>query len=184
MDFTAQLDAIEDKYYDEWEEDRGPLVKSLVETHQGLRKEPDNSRKLMLHLMDRFGGAYIPYLFWDRMDSFLDTPDEDRHYLHKLIQAFCDSSFEVEEQRKIKPLLVVYFNQEKEFEINKLKAQVIDKVHPTVKEFFTELTEFSEKNPAATKVYNDKFMLLRKETPDFELFGQPLSKLRIKILHS
>lgn len=180
MDIVKELEKLEDKYYGEWEEDKVPLIKELTELHKSVSDSEDGFNRFLVQCSERFGGSYIPYLFWDKLAYFIDTPEE-RYYIQELVKAFINSNFDDAEQRMLKPLLVTYFAKEKVFEINKLRAMLIDKAHPDVKEYFMNLLNFIEKNAKATEMYCEKFELLRTVHPDFSLLRMPISELREKI---
>jgi hypothetical protein len=179
MDIAKKLDSLEDKYYDSWEEDRAKLVAELKPLHQQLASEdPDAFREFKFRVINHFGGAYIPYIFWSELNTFIDEPIDARVFLQESLKSFANSDFGDIEQQKLKPLLVTYFNMEKEFEMNKFFSQVISKTHPSVKEYFRTMQTFHEKNGKATEVYKQKFLLVKSFFPDFELINQPLSHLR------
>ena len=180
MNIIAELDQLEDKFYGEWEEEKTPLLKEMTELHSKAGEDEDLFNRFLMQSSERFGGSYIPYLFWDKLSYYYESPDE-RAYLHELLKVFANSNFDAEEQKKMKPLLVTYFAKEKDFEINKLRAKVIDKAHPTVKEYFLKLLSFVEKNQKATSMYCEKFELLKDIHPDFDLLNLPITQLKEKL---
>lgn len=180
MNIVADLEKLEDQYYGDWEEEKGPLVKALTEMHVEAGEDEDTFNRFLMQSASRFGGTYIPYLFWDKLSYFYENPDE-RIYLHELLGVFSDSNFDDDEQKKMKPLLVTYFAREKDFEINKLRAKVIDKAHPTVREYFLKLLSFVERNQKATGMYCEKFELLKDIHPDFTLLNLPITQLKEKL---
>lgn len=180
MDFIKQLQKLEDKFYGEWEEDRDVLVSELSKLHKEASADPDTFSKFLVHSADMFGGIYLPYLFWEKLSQFMKA-EEQRTYLQDLMIKFSNSNFEEVEQSRMKPLLVVYFAKEKEFEINKIRAKVIDKAHPEVKEYYHRLLSFTEKNQKATNMYCEKFELLSEIHPNFELMALPITQLKEKL---
>ncbi|MEM9986542.1 MAG: hypothetical protein AAF804_15730, partial [Bacteroidota bacterium] len=94
---------------------------------------------------------------------------------------FCESNFDDDEQKKLKPLLVVYFAKEKEFESGKVKTLYLDKAHPEVKEYYMRVLNFTQKNQKSTEMYIEKFDLLKGLFPDFHLLGLPITQLREKL---
>ncbi len=180
MDFIKQLQKLEDKFYGEWEEDRNTLVSELSKLHKEASSDPDTFSKFLVQSADMFGGIYLPYLFWEKLSEFMKA-EEQRTYLQDLMIKFSNSNFEEVEQSKMKLLLVVYFAKEKEFEINKIRAKVIDKAHPEVKEYYLKLLNFTEKNQKATNMYCEKFELLSGIHPDFELMALPITQLKEKL---
>ncbi|MDX2284101.1 MAG: hypothetical protein NW241_08055 [Bacteroidia bacterium] len=180
MDIVQRLEALEDLFYGEWEEDRAQLIPHLLELHMGAASEEDTLNRFLVQTAGRFGGAYIPYLFWDKLSFFYNNPLE-RIYLHELIRVFINSDFGDEEQKMMKPLLVVYFAKEKTFEIDKIQTMLLDAAHPVVKDYFHKLFSFVEKNQRATEMYCEKFELLKDFQPDFELFSLPVTQLRERL---
>ncbi|MEO0899646.1 MAG: hypothetical protein AAFY71_24765 [Bacteroidota bacterium] len=177
MEFVAELEKLEDLYYGDWEEDKAKLIKELTKLHLELGEDEDTFNRFLVQSAERFGGAYIPHLFWDKLSYYYENPDE-RIYLQELLRAFSVSNFDEEEQKLMKPLLVTYIAREKSFELNKIKAQTVDKAHPEVKEYFQKLTTFVEKNTKATEMYSEKFELLKDIHPDFELLNLPITRLK------
>ncbi|MEZ4777473.1 MAG: hypothetical protein R3D00_30130 [Bacteroidia bacterium] len=180
MDIVKELDQLEDKYYGDWEEDKAALIDALRPIHLKARENKDTFNRFLVQTAERFGGAYIPFLFWEKISDFLDAPEE-RVYIHELIRIFISSNFEEEEQMHMKPLLVTYFAKEKEFELGKIRALVVDKSHPSVKDYFYKLMSFVEKNQRATEMYTEKFMLLKHVHPDFDLLSMPITQLKEKL---
>ncbi|MDP5170253.1 MAG: hypothetical protein NWR72_08400 [Bacteroidia bacterium] len=180
MDIVKELQQLEDKFYGEWEEDKNALLTALTKLHLEAAEDHDSFSRFLVQSADMFGGIYIPYLFWDKLAYFLDA-EEQRTYLQDLMMKFADSNFEEDEQSKMKLLLVVYFAKEKEFEINKIRAMIIEKSHPAVKEYYLKLLNFTEKNQKATDMYCEKFVLLKDIHPDFDLLGLPITQLKEKL---
>ncbi len=180
MDIVKELEQLEDNFYGEWEEDKTQLIAGMETIHRSVWEDRESLNRFVVQSAERFGGSYIPHLFWNKLSDFLDTPEE-RAYLQELIRAFCESNFDEEEQKKLKPLLVVYFAKEKEFEIGKVKTLYLDKAHPEVKEYYMRLLNFTQKNQKATGMYIEKFDLLKGLFPDFHLLGLPITQLREKL---
>ena len=178
MDLKEYLDQLEDKYEGEWAENRDEIIEALTEAHkQAAEADEESFNNFTMQTASRYGGVYIPHLFWSHLNRFFDNPD-NRIYIQSLIRHFADSDFEDEELHKMKPLLITYFSNEKPFELDKLWAVVIEKTHPLVKEYFEKLMAFVEKNRASTNLYIEKFKLLRTLHPDFETFALPVTELK------
>lgn len=180
MDIVQELEQLEDKFFGEWEEAREPLVQALTDLHIQTLEDRDAFNRFLVQTAERFGGVYIPYLFWQKLADFMETPEE-RAYLQELVRAFIESNFEDEEQRKLKPLFVVYFAREKDFERDKVRTQLIDPAHPQVREYFNKLIKFVDNNKKATNMYIEKFDMLRDAFPDFELLNLPITQLKEKL---
>lgn len=180
MDIVKELEKLEDHYYGEWEEDTTQLIQGLTEHHIQLTDNRDGFNRFLVQTAERFGGAYIPYLFWHKLADFLETPEE-RIYIQELIRVFIESNFEDDEQRKLKPLLVVYFAKEKDFEVDKVRTKYIDGAHPQVREYFNKLLTFVDRNQKATNMYIEKFEMLREVFPDFDLMNLPITQLKEKL---
>lgn len=178
MDFVKILDQLEDTYYEDPEAHRAETLRKLLDIHMEI-EDQDALNRFSVLVSSRFGGIYIPYLFWDKLASFLEA-EEERAYLQQIIAAFTESDFEEEEQRKMKPLLITYVAKEKQFEIDKLKTLVIDKAHPTVKEYFQKLISFVRKNVRSTEMYCEKFEILKEIEPNFDIFSLPITQLKEK----
>lgn len=181
MDIIQELEQIEDKYYGEWNEDKATLISEMMALHKREWADTDRFNRFLVQASDRFGGAYIPYLFWAKLSTFVGDEPDDRFYIQQLIQSFVDSNFDEEEQRIMKPLVVTYLSQEKEFELNKVWTKIIDNAHPSVKEFFQKLLSFTQKNQKSTEMYTEKFMMLKDMHPNFDLLGLPITQLREQV---
>ena len=177
MDISKTLEELEDKYYGEWEENRETLIPQLANIHQDVLSDPELAQEFRFRVIHHFGGAYIPYVFWEKLADFMDKPDDERTFLQETIRAFTESDFDAIEQKKMKPLLVVYLITEKDFELNKLNSQVITKTHPSVKDYFQFLHNFVTKNARATAMYLRKFEMLKDMYPDFEMLDRPIPEL-------
>lgn len=177
MDIHKVLDELEEKYYGDWAENKETLFAELDKIHREISPDRDLLNRFIVQINDRFGGAYIPFVFWDKLAEFLSKP-EQRTYLYEIIKAFANSDFDEEEQKRMKPLLITYFANEKQFEIDKIHTLVIDKAHPSVKEYFFKLFNFVRKNQRSTEMYCNKFMLLKNIHPDFEMMAMPITQLK------
>ncbi|TAE48078.1 MAG: hypothetical protein EAZ89_15935 [Bacteroidetes bacterium] len=180
MDIVNQLDDLETLYYGDWEENKEKLLSALMELHLEAGQDENTFNRFLVEASGRFGGAYIPYLFWDKLSYYLDSAPE-RAYLQKLIQDFVEADFDEEEQKKMKPLLVTYFAREKDFEIGKIRYMLLEKAHPMIQEYFEKLLTFVNKNQKATDMYVEKFLMLRSIYPDFGLLNLPITQLKDKL---
>ena len=180
MEIAKLLDKIEDKFEGEdFEEHREDIVAELTNLHHESGEDEDNFNRFLVQVATRFGGVYIPYLFWDKLSEFMENPDQ-RIYLYQLVKSFSESDFYELEQKRMKSLLITYIAKEKQFEIDKLRALILDKAHPTVKEYFMKLSTFVEKNQKSTSMYCEKFDLLKDIHPNFDLMDLPVTQIKEK----
>jgi len=181
MSLEKDLEKLEERYYGEMEEDRSALIAELIPMHKAdLEANNREFGGFSSAVIDRFGGAFIPYIFWTELEEFA-LDNERRVNLFETISAFTNSGFEEIEVKKMKSLLITYFTMEKEFELNKLFSLVIDKAHPSVGEHFHKWLDFVEKNKSSVEMYIEKFNLLKGLYPDFDLLATPVTKLREKL---
>lgn len=181
MDITKLLEELEDKFpVDEIDTHKPQIIERLLELHMEAAEDEENLNRFTVQSAERFGGIYIPYLFWMKLADFWEYP-QTRAYVFHLIKAFANSDFGEEEQKLIKPLLIAYFAKEKQFEKDKLQTQVFDKSHPAVKEFFEKLLTFVDKNQRSTEMYLEKFTLLKDYRPDFSLLNLPITQLKSEL---
>lgn len=176
MDLVKIFDELEDSYYEDPDGKKTETIAQLLDVHMSIEDE-DSINRFCVLVSDRFGGIYIPYVFWDKLAGFLESPDE-RAYLQEIISAFTKGDFEEEEQKKLKPLLITYMAHEKQFEIDKLNTLVISKAHPAVREYFQKLINFVRKNTRATQMYKEKFNLLKDIEPNFKILSKPITQLK------
>jgi hypothetical protein len=172
------LNELEDKYYGEFEESREAIIAELEPIHrETLSKGLDAFREFEEEVIHRFGGAYLPYVFWVELSQFMDKP-ETRKQLADILECFVNSDFDEEDTRRMKSLLIIYLALEKEFEVDKIEGTIIAKSHPKVIEFFGKVKGFVEKNKASVDMYLEKFRMLRNHYPDFDLLRLPLIRLK------
>lgn len=172
------ISRIEENAGPDLDDNRDQILDDLKQLCLDLKaKGPDEYRMFRNQVLDVYGGIYIPYIFWMELAGFFHNVNH-RTILFEVIQAFCFSNFEEEERRKMKPLLITYFANEKEFEMDKIQSLIIDKAHPSVREYFQKITSFVTKNKNSTGAYLEKFKILMEDYPDFELLSLPVSKLK------
>jgi|GEM_PF-1311222 len=181
MTLEERLTVLEDWYYGDLEEEKEPLIQEVDKIYQVVKDNGSDSvyNRFFVAVVDKFGGTYIPYLFWDNLNTFWSVEREGRPYLYNCLEAFAfRSDFDPEDQQKLKPLLIAYFAKEKSFEVNKIKSLIADKAHPKVREYFMRMMRFVEKNQKATKVFYEKFEMLLGKGPRFDLLDLPLVYLK------
>lgn len=178
MSLEELLEQLEEKFYGDWEEEREPVIEVLLPIqNEALASGMESFREFSGMVMDTCGGIYIPYLMWVELAHFFDNP-EDRERIHGIIQAFVNSGFEVEEKKKMKSLLITYFATEREFEVNKVQALIVEKAHPDVQEYFRKVQNFVAKNKTSVDMYTEKFQMIKHFAPDFNLLRMPVIKLK------
>lgn len=181
MSLKKELDALESKYYGEWEEEREPAIAALAGMHrEAAEKGLDAFRKFSEAAMDICGGIYIPYIFWRELREYM-SDEENRTRLHAIVERFTESGFEQPEMKKMKPLLITYYSTEKPFEVDKVQTLVVAKSHPSVQEYFRKILAFVEKNKTSVDMYIEKFDMLKDNYPDFDLLRMPVIKLKEKL---
>jgi len=179
MQLAEQLDAIQAAWLEADGENREETLEALRELHQSLLAQPEALAEFNHAAITLCGGLYIPYIFWFALRAFLHNPSpEHRAAIYKIIEAFATSNFEEQEQKIMKPLLIVYFDKEKEFEVDRVKAYIVDPAHPGIRQYFQKLFRFVEVNRSSVDTFLEKFRLLEDYFPDFDLYGMPLNRLR------
>lgn len=181
MSFQAKLDALDQAWQTAEGENRDETLAALVALHRDIIKAGGTDVPAF-SLAARFtcGGLYIPYLFWIALEGFIKGKDT-RHELQELLRAFAESDFDPAEQSLMKPLIVTYFLKEKEFEIDRVKAHIVDTAHPAVREYFLKLIAFPEANKSSARLYSQKFHLLGAYFPNFNLYNLPLAEIEEKL---
>lgn len=172
---AAALAEIDEQYYAQ-EEDAETAIAALNGYFEQLWQDQEAAKIFASQAAQVAGGAYIPHLFWPALHRFLKE-DTGRDVIAELFEAFGNSNFDEETQKIFRPLAVVYFMHEKEFEVDRLRTRVLHKLHPGVQEYFEQLIEFNEKNHRSAVAFARKFALVGDRFPDFELFNQPLAHL-------
>lgn len=180
FELEEQLAVIEEAWLEDEEERREAALDALRQIHLESMRSAEELAEFKLRARDVCGGIFIPYLFWTELTRFLDGAG-DRQELYDLIEAYARSNFEEEDQMKMKPLLAVYFQKERDFEVNRVKNDVISKAHPEVRRFLQGLTTFAEQNANTVRAYYEKLLLLKGYYPDFDLFNMPAQRLKAEL---
>lgn len=180
MSVAAKLEQIEKAFNESEQEDRSTAIDALVALHMEVIKGKKDADLFFEQAAGICGGIYIPYLFWIELSKYANGKGDYSRAV-KLIQAFTDSDFDAELQQQMKALLVVYLAKETEFNRDKVKAHIVDKAHPTVREYFTKIYNFIENNQRVAATYNQKFALVKDYFPNFDLYNLPLAKLEAQL---
>lgn len=176
MSLQAQLDELNNAFYEADGENREEIIAQVRSLHVSAIKQPELLSEFKEAAPTVAGGVYIPYLAWMELAAIIDGRG-DRVYWLKLMQALADSDFEADTLRQIKPLLVIYYRKERDFERAKMESQIVNNAHPQVREFFHKMRGFADLNPNAANAYHEKFMLLKPFFPNFQLFELPVQEL-------
>lgn len=172
-----QLEALNTRFYDAEDDLSEEIIAELTALHkQALQAGGEDAEEFFRNAPHVAGGAYIPYLFWIELAQFR-RGEESRERLFFLLESFVNGDFEEAIRQRMKPLIVIYYLHERQFEIDKLNTTIVSKAHPQVQEFFQHLNEFVETNQTATRAYEEKFNLLMDYFPNFELFELPVQDL-------
>lgn len=178
MELIEYLKQLDEKYYNEQDEEHEFAIKELMKVYKSVMNDPELLQAFTEEAPYLCGGAFIPYLFWLTLAKFSQNSEEFRPQIIELIKAFCKSDFNDQDVTSLKPLLITYFVLERPFEIEKLKVFVIQKSHPKVIQYFQKILTFVEKNKDSVKTYVEKFNLVKHLAPNFELFSKPIAHVR------
>lgn len=172
------LDQIEQIYF-EHDEDRRIAIDAFRELHQQVLADNDLREEFEYQVLTKAGGEYIPHVFWLALGQFLRTKQaEGRKQLFECLEALVESNFSDDLKGELKPLLVVYLANEKQFELDRVMSRIVEPAHPAIKEYVEKLVAFVPKNQHSVQTYKQKFDLLRDSFPDFERFALPLPRLQ------
>lgn len=180
MNIQEQLELINQEYYKADGENKAQVIEALKKIHVALLRNPEELKTFIHSVIRLCGGCYIPYVFWLELVKFIDG-NGDSALVYQIIEAFCQSDFEEEELHKMKPLLVIYFSREREFEQDRIKAYIVDHSHKTVREYFAMLYRFVAHNTHSVQAYTQKLHLLKRFYPNFELFDLSVQELEAKL---
>ena len=169
------LDQIEANYAES--EDVDAAIEALAGLHRSLLDDPELLETFRLNALSAASGHYLPHLLWVALAQFDAEAEAQRKKIFDICQALADSDFDERLQAAIKPLMVVYFSKEKEFEIDRVHSRVVDGAHPKVKEWFDKAIAFVQKNSHSAQAYVHKFNLLKARFPDFDRFNMPVARL-------
>jgi hypothetical protein len=177
---VEQLQSLDEAYRAAEGENRAEIEAQLMALHQQTFSDPEAYAYFTALAPSIAGGMYIPYLFWIGLNYFLDDTENDdlRQLLFALLQQFTESDFEENDQRNLKPLLIVYLAAEKEFERDRIKAHIFDKAHPQVRDYYMKALYFATEKPTTRDTFREKYLLLRSYFPDFAQLHLPVTQLR------
>ena len=90
MSLAKTLAQLEERYYDELEEDRNAVIAELSVLHvAALKKSIEEFRAFSKEAMAICGGVYIPYVMWVELAQFIEHHN-NREQLFGIMQAFVD----------------------------------------------------------------------------------------------
>ena len=176
MELEDYLNQIDERFINEEISDDEALDE-LMEAHQSVFDNEEQLLEFTETVLYICGGLFIPYIFWIELQGFLSDAEQHRPRLHNILRIFTESNFEEKDRSRMKPLLIIYFSNEKEFEVDKVRALIIDKAHPKVKDYFNKILIFVDKNRDTVQTYRRKLEMLKDYYPDFALLNEPIAKL-------
>jgi hypothetical protein len=169
------LDTIEGAYAET--EDVDAAIEQLAALHASLLEDAELLETFRLNALTTCNGHYLPHLMWVALADFDTEPESARLRIFDILFSLATSDFDERLRNAIKPLAVVYFSKEKQFEIDRVHARVVDGAHPLVKEWFDKAIAFVQKNGHSAQAYVHKFNLLKARFPDFDRFNMPIARL-------
>ncbi|GIV23837.1 MAG: hypothetical protein KatS3mg025_1496 [Bacteroidia bacterium] len=154
------------------------LVKHIESLHQEVLEDPDQRATFEQEAPTIADGLYLPNIFWIYLAAFLQERETYRPFLEYLLQVFVQQPPNAFAEKRLKPLLYVYFSLESEFFLDKL-WETLKRYGRTDKLSFLEsVRDFIKKNPTTVSIFRQKFELLADYMPDFEALTLPLPQLR------
>ncbi|MCX7980355.1 MAG: hypothetical protein N3A68_04825 [Bacteroidia bacterium] len=154
------------------------LVKRIESLHQEVLEDPDQRTAFEQEAPTVADGLYLPNIFWIYLAAFLQEPETYRPFLEYLLQVFVQQTPNAFVEKRLKPLLYVYFSLESEFFLDKLWETLRRYGRPERLSFLQSIRDFIKKNTATVSIFRQKFALLAEYMPDFEALALPLPQLR------
>jgi len=182
MNLELELQNIYDKYLASEGEDKAGAIQALKMIHVPLlRGNPEVLSEFIFDAIRICGGTYIPFIFWMELIKLLEGRP-DRELIYEIIQEFVNSDFDETECVRMKPLLIIYFTVETQFQVDKIKAYIVAKSHPSVIQYFQQYVYRAiEKTPKVVEAYRQKLWRLKGYYPNFEMLDMPTSLLEQKL---
>lgn len=123
-------------------------------------------------------GIFIPNLFWVYLNGFLQSPEDYRPFLEYLLLTFAQLPPNPTAQKRLKPLLYVYFSKEEPFHLKRLWDRLEQETNMPQMQYFQKVRSFTEHNPITVDIFQKKFAILGEFLPNFDHLFLPLPQLR------
>ncbi len=151
-----------------------------IEAHYLQLLETDSDERLAFEeaIAPLAEGIFIPNLFWIYLQGFLQNPEDYRPFLEYLLLTFAQLPPNPTAQKRLKPLLYVYFSQEEPFHLKRLWDRLEQEANLQQMQYFQQMRALTERNPLTTDTFRRKFSILGEYLPNFDQLFLPLPQLK------
>lgn len=154
------------------------VVAELEALHQEISEDVEARAAFEREVPSLADGLYIPHLFWMYLAAYQQDPESYRPFLEYLLHIYAQHPPSPFVEKRLRPLLYVYFSAESPFYLNRLWDYFRRHARPEKYEILENVRNFIEKNPSTVDIFKRKFSLLADYMPDFDLLFLPISQIQ------
>ncbi|MEN3041512.1 MAG: hypothetical protein ABDH66_08260 [Bacteroidia bacterium] len=157
------------------------LVAQLEALHEEVSADDQVRMDFEREVLKVADGVYLPHIFWIYLGGFLDDKDAYRPFLEYILQVYSQLPPSAFVDKRMRPLLYVYFTEEAPFYLDKLEAYLKRYARPDKYALISDVRAYIQRNPNTVGVFRQKFALLKGYMPNFEMLSMPLPHLRASL---
>ncbi|MCX8112071.1 MAG: hypothetical protein N3E49_02575 [Bacteroidia bacterium] len=154
------------------------LIARLEALHEEVSGDENARLEFEREVLKVADGLYLPHIFWIYLGAFLEDKETYRPFIEYILQVYAQLPPSPFLEKRMRPLLCVYFTEEAPFHIHKLEASLKRYARPEKQTLFSDIQNFIKRNPTTVQIFRQKFSLLKQYLPNFEMFSMALPQLR------
>ncbi|MCS7188831.1 MAG: hypothetical protein RMJ66_03580 [Bacteroidia bacterium] len=160
------------------------VIQRIEALHQEVMHDPELRMNFEKEVLNVAQGLYLPYIFWIYLAAFLQDKESYRPFLEYILQVFAQQPSNPFIEKRLRPLLYVYFSEESPFYLDRLWDYFSRYANADKYSFMDKTRSLIAKNPATVEIFREKFRLLSAYMPDFEALALPLAQIRESLARS
>lgn len=157
------------------------IIAQLEALHESILEDNEARSEFEREVLKVADGLYLPHIFWIYLAAFLGDKEVYRPFLEYVLQVYAQLPPSPFVDKRIRPLLCVYFTNETPFYTDKLEAFLHRYAHPEKRSLVQDIRSYIQRNPSTVRIFQQKFALLKDYLPNFEMFSMPLTELRASL---
>lgn len=157
------------------------LIARLEALHEEVSQDDQLRAEFEREVLRVADGVYLPHMFWIYLGGFLQDKEAYRPFLEYILQVYVQLPPSPFVDKRMRPLLTVYFSEESSFYIDRFEDFVKRYARPEKQNLPTEIRRYIQKNPTTVRIFREKFALLKDYAPNFEMFSMALPHLRLAL---
>lgn len=157
------------------------IVAQLEALHESVLEDEKARSEFEQAVLKVADGVYLPHIFWIYLSAFLNDREVYRPFLEYVLQVYAQLPPSPFVDKRMRPLLYVYFMNEPAFYTNKLEAFLHRYAHPEKRSLVQDIRAYIQRNPTTVRIFQQKFALLKDYLPNFEMLSMPLPELRASL---